>query len=1041
MLEIRLFGTIEVHLSGKPLPNLGAEKVRALLAYLVVESNRAHPRRRLAGLLWPDASEEHALHNLRQALSSLRKLLAEDEESGQPYFWVTSETVQFNPRCQHRLDVTEFHALLDQALANHGRRVNVPRLQAALALYPAPFLAYFNLDDSAEFDEWAFMQRETCNQRAIQALVLLTEYHERRHDFEPARRCAERLAQLAPWDETAHNQVIHLLAQAGQWSLAQARYQTLRRYLVDQMGLQPSTETVALYERVRARQPLAPRCPTPPHNLRLPDAPFIGREAELLRLADLLADPANRLITLFGPGGMGKTRLAMQAAHEQIGVFPDGVWYVALTGRDPVASLADALRLNLSGPGELQTLLFNFLAGKRMLLLLDSFEHVQDGTELLAQLLEAAPELVLLVTSRRRLDLHCERIFPVEGLLIPVSTAEYEEAPERYSAPALFLARMRRLSLSEQASPVDLPALLEICRLVEGMPLGLELAAAAAWGRTLRQIAQEIRTNLDFLSASFPDLPPRHRSLRAVFDQSWRLLPEDLQLALARLSVFPASFAVETGVWVAQASPDALTALLDRSLLRQTGDGRLSLPEPIQPYAAEQLAHMDGQSGAAAERHAECILQLFADQTPALSDHRMQESLDRLLPEMEDARQAWHWAVTHQRADLLGAALHSLHQVLYTRSAFREAIALLERAREAAGEAQLAARIDTRLSIHFMRIGQREQAEAGLNRALQVFRGSAWPEEAVLALAYLAVLQHKRGRPEETASLVDELNRLAESCGNLEGQRSAAYLLSQIALNRGDFPAALEAMLRSLEMARRQGNPLGMLTSLNALGDYYCTQEEYSRARQLFKECLDISRSLGSQFHIAMHLNNLGTVHHMLNEYADAIRYYEESLLICRDTGDREGESVALSNLGEVATLQADYTAAQRYYLQALEIAQRIDGPFNIAQAHNNLGETLRRMNDLPAAWEHFQAGLRTARQSSTLAQVMEALAGLGMLLLQSGREEPGRQALAAVLNHPVSEPKDRALAAEGLKGGPPPGAPDLDRLVSEILDMRMSAR
>ncbi|MBN1373094.1 MAG: tetratricopeptide repeat protein [Anaerolineaceae bacterium] len=1044
LLNIQCFGAFQVSLPGQPLSAFGAEKVRALLAYLAVESDRPHPRRRLAGLLWPDQPEERALHNLRQALSTLRKLLP-DPPTGEPFFLVTPDTVQFNPRSPHNLDLREFQRLLDEALRHlsdrpcAGRPV-LPMLQSALALYHGPFLEHFNLDDSSEFDEWAFMLRESSNQRAVQALVLLVDYHERRHEFELARRAAERLVELAPWDETAHNQVIRLLAQNGQCSAAQARYATLRRYLADQMGLEPSAETVALFEQVRqaaaARQPLPAPTPSSPHNLRLPASPFIGREPEQLQLAELLADPVNRLITLLGAGGMGKTRLALQVGYAQIGLFSDGVWFVPLLESGLIAAIADALQFTFAGPDGPHAQLVNFLSGKCALLILDSFEHIQNEVPLLAELLEAAPNLVFLVTSRLRLDLHAEIVFPVEGLEIPPDSAELLSDPQRYSAPALFLSRARRLRRDLAFGEADAPALLEICRLLDGMPLGLELAAATAWSRSLPEIAAQTRASLDSLSANFPDLPARHRSLRAVFDKSWTLLTPQLQACLARLSVFRADFLPAAAEAVADCTPEFSSALLDRCLLRQNGEGRLQIPEPIQPYAADQLATLDSQVAEVHAAHAAHYTVLLSSQNDTLTGAEMRAALAVLLPEMENLRQAWLWAAGNQRADLLDQALQPLHQFLYTRSAFQEAIRLFEAALTHSQDAPLAARLKNRLGVYYIRLGRHDAAQQTLQEGLQGSRDHNLTHEMILALSHLANLHHKHGEPAEAMRLIEELLALSQSIDHLEGQRSAHYLLARIYYNRGDLAETVQAMNASLEIARRIGNPLGILTALNVLGDYYCNQEQYLEALRIYEECLEISRSLGSRFHIAMQLNNLGVVHHMTENFAEATRYYLESLDICRDTGDLEGESVALCNLGEVATLTADYPAAQHYYAQALEIGRRIENAWTIAVANNNLGETLRRMDDLPGAWSNFAQGLRIGWDSEALSQVMESLAGMGAILIQTGSVSLGKQTLATVRDHSISEPKDRALAVAGLEALSPftEPLPPLEDLVARLL-------
>jgi len=1043
-LNIQCFGSFQVNISGQPLAAFGSEKARALLAYLVVEADRPHARRRLAGLLWPEQPEERALHNLRQTLSTLRKLLP-DEDSSQPFLLVTPDTVQFNPRSQHHLDVSDFNQQLDGALSHlsdrpSAGRLVLPLLQSALNLYRGPFLEHFALDDSSEFDEWAYMQRESNNQRAVQALALLVDYHEKRHEFELARRAAERLVELAPWDETAHNQVIHLLAQEGQWNLAQARYVSLRRYLADQMGLEPSPETTALYETVRqaaaARRPLSPACPPPAHNLRLPPSPFLGRQTEQRHLAEMLADPATRLINLLGAGGMGKTRLALHVGYAQIGLFPDGVWFAPLHESDLVTALADALQFSFAGSDEPTTQLFHFLRGKRALLILDSFEHVQTEAPLLVKLLDTAPGVVLLVTSRLRLDLHSELVFQVEGLEIPPSEDDLRADPERFSAPALFLSRARRLRRDLTLGPADFSPLLEICRLLDGMPLGLELAAATAWSRSLADIVAQTHTSLDSLTTSFPDLPARHRSLRAVFDQSWALLSPSLQTCLARLSVFRASFLPSAALAVTGCMSDMIPALLDRCLLRQNGDGRLQIPEPIQPYAAARLPEIDPRPEAVYAAHAAHFTGLLAEQNADLAGAQMRAALTILFPEIDNIRQAWQWAVEKDRFDLIEQALQPFHQLLYTRSAFQEAARLIETALEHSTSAALSARLRNRLGIYYLRLGRHEQAQQALTLGLQGARDLGLTEETILALSHLANIFYKHGQPAEALRLAEELGSLAEATGHLEGQRSAYYLLSQIYYNRGDLVETTRAMNASLELARAIGNPLGILTALNVLGDYLCNQEEYSDAQRIFEECLDISRSLESRFHTAMQLNNLGVVHHMTENYPEASRYYEESLEICRDTGDLEGEGVALCNLGEVATLTANYPAAQRYYAQALEIGRRIENAWTIAVAHNNLGENLRRTGDLPQAWNNFSQGLRIGWESEALTQVMEALAGMGTLLLQTRLSRLGVQVLAIVRDHAITEPKDRALAIASLSTCPTPPSdwPPLDEVVARLL-------
>ena len=266
-LNINCLGTLQLTWNGEPARGIDMDKVRALLVYLAVEAARPHRREHLAGLLWSDQSEERGLHSLRQALSTVRKALGDDQASEgvctsaasevQPFLLITRDSVQLNPLCDYWLDVKVYCEELDTAFRYyHNRtgmsRLNIRRLRKGLALYQGHFLDQFFLSGSALFEEWATLRREEFNRRAVAALALLAEYHERRAEYTLARQAATRLTELAPWEETAHTQVIRLLALDGQWSAAQAQYMTLRRYLVEELGVEPAQETSTLYHEVRS---------------------------------------------------------------------------------------------------------------------------------------------------------------------------------------------------------------------------------------------------------------------------------------------------------------------------------------------------------------------------------------------------------------------------------------------------------------------------------------------------------------------------------------------------------------------------------------------------------------------------------------------------------------------------------------------------------------------------------------------------------------------------------------------------------------------
>lgn len=337
-----------------------------------------------------------------------------------------------------------------------------------------------------------------------------------------------------------------------------------------------------------------PAPPPPISSLPALFTPLVGREVELAALARLLRNPQCRLLTLIGQVGIGKTRLAIEVASTQGELFPDGVYFVPLVSLPSpefiVPTIADALGFTLSASIDPKLQLLNHLREKCLLLVLDGLEHLLEGAGLLAELLQQAPALKLLVTSCERLSLQAEWLFVLQGL--PVPPFDQVQQAEEYGAVKLFVRSAGQAQVGFKLSAEERPWVVRICQLVEGMPLAIELAAV--WVRLLscREIAQEIERTLDFLSASARDLPERHRSMRAAFDHSWHLLSIEEQQALAKLSIFRGCFQREAAAEVAGVSLPLLTALVDKSLLRCNQcheTGRYSLHELIRQYAADKL--------------------------------------------------------------------------------------------------------------------------------------------------------------------------------------------------------------------------------------------------------------------------------------------------------------------------------------------------------------------------------------------------------------------------------------------------------------------
>lgn len=645
-LSISLFGPQQLMLDGRPVIGLATDKIRALLIYLAVEQDRPHRRGTLAGLLWPDTPEAAARHSLSQSLFILRQALG-DRQNDSRCLVSTRQDIQFNKDSDHRLDVAVFTSLI-QGCAGHEHPesslcdAGIARLQQALEIYRGDFLAQFFLADSTPFEEWALLKREQYHRLVMDSLHQLALHHERRGEYAAAAQHLRRQIALEPWHEAAYYRLMQMLVHDGQRSAALACYESCCRALSTDLGMAPSLETTALYQKIVAEDRLFEKSARTldretsgvapasvgsimlPHNVP-PHTPIIGRENELALIAERLANPHCRLLTLIGPGGVGKTCLALQIAHQLVAEndmsFVDGVYIipytpfshaafetssVALSGTldDFIAPLAAALGIALDGAHDPQGQVSAFLHDKRMLLIMDNFEHMIGNVERLIDIMCKAPGVTILVTSRERLKVQEEWAIPIAGLSIPtipkepqgaMSATSAEEAAraefEASTAVQLFLQQAHRLQPTFVPDDTDKLEIARICELVNGLPLGIQLAAA--WVPTLScaEIAREIEQGLDILRTSLHNCSERHQSMRAVFTHSWQLLSEAEQRTLAALSVFQGGFHREAAIQVAGASIFLLASLESKSLLqRNRAANRYEIHELLRQYAAEQLA-------------------------------------------------------------------------------------------------------------------------------------------------------------------------------------------------------------------------------------------------------------------------------------------------------------------------------------------------------------------------------------------------------------------------------------------------------------------
>ncbi len=539
-LRIDTLGAFRICHDEEPIPEAAwkAQKHKALLKILLTHRGHALTKEQLMEWLWPDLPPKSAARDLRIAVSQVRRVLEPNISRGSEstYVLTTESGYAWNIQSDYWLDAQEFEtkcAALTRDFSISQLEEQIAQAEEAKVLYQGDYL------EEDRYKEWTLAERERLKELYLTLLTQLAKAHSRMGRYGRAVELSREALTHDPCRENIWRELMRYHYHAGERTLAIQAYNECQAILDKELGVEPLPETSALHQQILKREvPELPRAVR--HNLPQQFTRFIGRDEELEEISQLLVDPDCRWVTLVGPGGIGKTRLALQAVRQNIDRFPDGVAWVPLASLDSPAHLvptaAHALQLTLYEQEDPKDQLINYLHERRMLLLVDNFEHLLEGVRLLSEILQGAPQVKLLVTSREALKLEGERILEVRGLKFPES--ETTKEAESYSAVQLFLESARRVHTRFTLSHDEKPSVNRICQLVEGMPLAIELASA--WVRLLscEEIAQEIEKNLDLLATYPRDEPARYRGLRAVFEHSWKLLSQEEREVFKKLSVF-----------------------------------------------------------------------------------------------------------------------------------------------------------------------------------------------------------------------------------------------------------------------------------------------------------------------------------------------------------------------------------------------------------------------------------------------------------------------------------------------------------------------
>jgi serine/threonine protein kinase/predicted ATPase len=806
------------------------------------------------------------------------------------------------------------------------------------------------------------------------------------------------------------------------------------------------------------------------HNLPAQVTAFVGRERELERLALWLRDPRIRLVTILAPGGMGKSRLAVEVAHAlrenaaasdggaETELFPDGVFFVQLA---PIGSaellpstIAERVGLRLHPGVESRRQLLDYLRNRRLLLVLDNFEHLLGGASLIGDVLEAAAFTKILVTSRERLGLFGETHFELSGMSVPAREDAYD--PLDFSGPKLFVQIAQQLCPGFDLAPTDLPHLARICRLVDGLPLGIVLAASWIETLPLAAIAAEIVESLDFLETDLRDVPARQRSIRAVFDSSWHLLSEEARHAFSRLCIFRGGFTREAAQAVAGAGPRTLAALIRKSLIRRLPEsGRYEVHEVLRQYGELRLRDDPSEHGEALDRHARFCAEFLSEREACLKSARSRTALDEIAVELGNVRVAWARLLERRDFASVGDAIESL-RLFYSRRAsfaeaelaFRAAVAAFDGPESMAnGEFRRALGKSLTACAAYVRAGGRyPEAVALLRRALAVLGDDQRPERAQALMEFGGALLWA-GHPEEAVVAAEEGVRLYRTTDDAWGIINALDGLGGVyggyCGGTGDIAKAESAYRESIERQTALGG-IVLPSSLTGLGFTQSRQGRYAEGCRLMLEALalmagsgDVSSQMVCELDLANTYRNLGDYaaaedyasrclrrarevgsweietwsHYQLGDifkeqglYAEAAAAYERGFARSFAVGDVGRVAVAKLNFGDLALLQGDYARAELELLASLEGFESVGETWGAVLALDNLGYLQCLQGDYATARKTFERSLEAALSGRLYPYAANVVAGLGLLSARLGNGERAVELLSLAQSHPATE-------------------------------------
>ena len=1044
-LSLYLLGPFLTIIGDQAISETRTKRIEALLTYLVVESERGHRRETLMGLLFPEMANDVASNNLRQTLTRLRHIIG-DREASDPFLTITRESIQFNRKSNYWCDLIEFEELVLGCAEHKGDRQTMcsscmRRTQKGLDLYRGPFLENIFLSDSVTFEEWAAILREKLKQKALAALEVLTTFHMRRGEYEQAIIFGQRQLELEPWREEVHQLLIRLFARIGRRAQALAQYQSCARVLQDELDVEPSSSTKALREQIVNLKD------TRPYNLPYSSEVFIGRDSELARIYRYFTDNSTRLLTIVGPGGIGKTRLALEVgwriANDYLGPFMHGIYFISLAKmthlgdaeRAFAMTIADSIEISLLGSQSPLDIVLGFIQDKELLLIIDNCEEASNAIMLISQLLNHAPGLQILATSREPLKLANEYLLRIDGLPFPprLSTADWSppleiagniltnadlnakanihmEDIESFQSVQLFSHHAQRINTGfsiPQLEQNEHQAIARICQICEGMPLALGMAAIWTQSLPCAEIANELEHNIDILRNQQLDSPERHRSIRAVFDYSWQRLTEDEQKLFARLSVFEGYFDLGAVQEVTDARLSVLASLVSKSLLhfvkirsskeeKANHQARYTFHPLLHQYGAEKLASDSEEDTYMQQQHSIYYCTWLQEQAPLLKGSEQQKGITIITFNFDNIRKALQWAVANEQEELISQAVEGLADISELRGQFSEGKELLQQAverleiilskTEETDTAIVMAKVMARLGRLNFLLGHSTESQKQLEQSIDILKASKKEEALTTPLNHLAYLAYCTDQYELGLELSHEASELATKHEDQLAVADAYRTRAAIMQMKGDIAEGMSQYEKALAMYQQIGNHQGICWSLLSLSSCASKIGDYETAILRAEEVVRFSRQIEFRLVEGWALYALGCIYVRLCDYSTAYPIFEQALQVGRSINDRRQQASVLNRMGTCNHYQGALDIAEKYYEETVTICRQIGNQLDEGHALNDLGILARNRKNYLACRALCRQALDIGRNIGNKDLQRRAYTSLGHLYVAQKR-------------------------------------------------------